>query len=198
MLIPKGTYGGELTVKKSRFICHALPVSSTEEVKAYITHARLTHPQANHVVHAYILGRRGDIFGMSDDHEPRNTAGRPVLEVLKGSKITNILILVIRYFGGTKLGTGGLVKAYGESAKLALSGLETEVEEDKRSFMIMVPYQLYEQVKLMLQAHQAEVESEVFETEVAVKGMVPEHQSRDLEEALQEISSGSLTLGSCN
>src|SRR5574344_183749 len=81
---------------------------------------KIQYADATHVVHAFVTGTFGEVNGMSDDGEPAGTAGRPVLEVLKGSNITNVLLTVTRYFGGTLLGTGGLVKAYGDCAKLAI------------------------------------------------------------------------------
>jgi len=126
MLIPLKTVSVEIVIKKSRFIAIATPLDSPEQAKSHILQSRKEHPDASHVIHAYILGKRGDLFSMSDDREPRNTAGRPVLEVLKGSGITNILVIVIRYFGGTKLGTGGLVRAYSAAAKEALSCIPVE------------------------------------------------------------------------
>ncbi len=192
MLIPKGTSAGELEVKKSRFISQAVAVSSPEEVKHHIARVRSEHPQAHHVVHGYVLGDRGDIFGMSDDHEPKHTAGRPVLEVVKGSGITNVLVLVVRYFGGTKLGTGGLVKAYGESAKLALSNLRTEPLIEKRTCRFIAPYGLYEQAKLLLQKHHGEISDEQFETDVTITAVLPAAQVQELAAELQDLSSGTI------
>src|SRR5690554_2814069 len=115
MRIPISPASAEIEIKRSRFIAIVEPVTDTETMKTLISATRAQHPQANHVVHAAIMGEQGSQFSYSDDHEPKNTAGRPVLEILKGSDITNILLMVVRYFGGTLLGTGGLVKAYGNA-----------------------------------------------------------------------------------
>ncbi len=194
MKVPTGSCSGAFEVKKSKFLYHALFLSDQEEVKKHIAAARAAHPQADHVVHAYILGKQGDIFGMSDDHEPKHTAGRPVLEVLKGSGITNVLVLIIRYFGGTKLGTGGLVKAYGEAAKQAAAGLSTEPLTEKHRFLLQIPYPLYEQVKLLLAEFHAEVSDERFETEITLEGQIPDDHAELLQHQLQELSAGTVSM----
>ncbi len=194
MLIPKGTSRGELEIKKSRFLYEAHPVSCREDVISLVSAAREKHPQANHVVHAFVLGHGGDIFGMSDDREPRNTAGRPALEVLKGSGITNTAVLVIRYFGGTKLGTGGLVKAYGDAAREALKNLPTEPLVVRISFFLTTPYPLYEQVRLVLLAHRADILEEQFTTEITMSGLIPEDEKEPLSRTLLELSSGNIIL----
>ena len=119
MKVLKEERSTELIVKKSRFIAIARKCNDPAEVKRIVDQTRAQYPDATHVVHAAVMGSQ---FSYSDDHEPKNTAGRPALEVLKGSGITNIIVLIIRYFGGTLLGTGGLVKAYGDSTKMVLDG----------------------------------------------------------------------------
>jgi uncharacterized YigZ family protein len=123
--IPLESAQTELEVRKSKFLAFALPCTSLTDAKHMVSTLKAEHPGANHVVHAAVIGERGDEFSYSDDREPKNTAGRPALEVLKGSGITNVAIFIVRYFGGTLLGTGGLVKAYGESAKKVLEILKT-------------------------------------------------------------------------
>ena len=194
MKVPTGSCSGAFEVKKSKFLYHALPAADPEEVKKHIAAARAAHPQANHVVHAFILGKQGDIFGMSDDHEPKHTAGRPALEVLKGSGITNVLVLIIRYFGGTKLGTGGLVKAYGEAAKRAVAELATEPLTEKDRFLLRIPYPLYDQVTLLLQEYRGEVFQERFATEITLEGQIPRDRTEALQHQLQELSAGSVSL----
>ena len=103
-------------------------------ISSKVKQIRDEHPNATHVVHAAVIGPKGDLYSMSDDREPKNTAGRPALEVLKGSGVTNILVCIVRYFGGTLLGTGGLVKAYGDSTKEVLGVIKTEPLIAKVSF----------------------------------------------------------------
>lgn len=194
MHIPLQRTSAEIEIKRSRFIAIACAVDSAEHAKATIKAAWDEHPQATHIVYGYQLGKQGDLFGLSDDGEPHGTAGRPVLEVIKGSGITNLLIMVLRYFGGTKLGTGGLVKAYTESAQAVLARLPTEELIDKYSFRIQLPYALYEPVRMMLDAHQASVDGEEFLTEVRLAGTLPRHTADAVRAALQELSAGQVEI----
>ncbi|MCI8957352.1 MAG: YigZ family protein [Eubacterium sp.] len=108
---------GEVIEKKSRFIAHVLPVQSEEEALTHIERIKKEYWDARHNCYAFIIGRNSEIQRFSDDGEPQGTAGKPILEVLVNGNIRNTLIVVTRYFGGTLLGTGGLVRAYGLSAK---------------------------------------------------------------------------------
>ncbi len=110
----------ETVEKKSRFLGVIKPVFSEEEAKAFIDETRKKYWDATHNVFAYQIGEKNEIQKFTDDGEPQGTAGKPILEVLKGEEIKNAIIIVTRYFGGTLLGTGGLVRAYGKAAKLAL------------------------------------------------------------------------------
>lgn len=194
MKIPLHPAHYELEVKKSRFIALALPCTSLAEVKDLVTRTKADHPGANHVVHASVIGDHGDEFSCSDDHEPKNTAGRPALEVLKGSGVTNVAILIIRYFGGTLLGTGGLVKAYGESAKKVLEILETEELVMKCNFAITTSYSCYEPIKKSLIEANAAIIDEQFATEVLIKGTVAIQEKEHLSKVITEISNGRDTI----
>ena len=110
----------ELIEKKSRFIATVRPVKDENEAKAFIAEMRKKYWDATHNVFAYQIGERNEIQRSSDDGEPQGTAGKPVLDVLMGGDIKNTAVVVTRYFGGTLLGTGGLVRAYGRSAKLGI------------------------------------------------------------------------------
>lgn len=110
----------EITEKKSRFIAHVKPIKNEQEAQEYIDAIKKQYWDARHNVHAYQLGERNEIQRYSDDGEPGGTAGMPVLDVLRGEDIKDTIIVVTRYFGGTLLGTGGLVRAYSKSAKEGL------------------------------------------------------------------------------
>ena len=110
----------ELVEKKSKFIATVCPVKSEEEARAFIAEMRKKYWDATHNVFAYQIGERNEIQRSSDDGEPQGTAGKPVLDVLAGGDIKNTAIVVTRYFGGTLLGTGGLVRAYGRCAKIGI------------------------------------------------------------------------------
>ncbi|MBR1444073.1 MAG: YigZ family protein [Firmicutes bacterium] len=110
----------EIVEKKSRFIACVFPVESEEEAQSMIESIRKKHHSARHNCYAYQIGTKNEIQKASDDGEPSGTAGKPILEVLTGENVKNTLIVVTRYFGGILLGTGGLVRAYGKSAKAGL------------------------------------------------------------------------------
>ncbi len=159
MRIPTKSYTDEIEIKRSRFIGVGYYIDDKEEIKGIITSLRKAHPQANHVVHAAIIGKQGEFNSVSDDKEPKNTAGRPVLEVLKGSGLTNIIVCVVRYFGGTLLGTGGLVKAYTEAAQLVVNNIESEELVETSTFTFSIPYEYYDKVTKYLNQYQREIDS---------------------------------------
>lgn len=184
----------EIIVKKSRFISIALPCSSLEEIKSLVKQIRDEHPNATHVVHAAVIGPKGDLYSMSDDREPKNTAGRPALEVLKGSGVTNILVCIVRYFGETLLGTGGLVKAYGDSTKEVLDVIKTEPLIAKVSFSMMISYDFYELIKrLLVQVKASNVEEE-FTSGITIKGMIPLTEKEALSSKFVSITMGRCTI----
>lgn len=185
-----GRAEAEIEVKKSRFIAIAEPVGSLEEVKEAVNRVRAEHPNATHVVHAAVVGAAGTMYSSSDDREPKNTAGRPALEVVKGSGITNICVSIVRYFGGTLLGTGGLVKAYGDSAKEVLKVVETEPLIAKRSVEILLDYEFYTLFKRLVSDVDAKVDNEDFGTGIKVRLTLPEANYENLISALGDLGQG--------
>lgn len=126
----------EIVEKKSRFIGQVFPVSTEEEALKLIEQTRKKYWDARHNCYAYILGEYGEITRCTDDGEPAGTAGRPILEVLQGEGIQDVLLIVTRYFGGTLLGTGGLVRAYSQAAKAGLSA--SQVLEKVRGHQLTI------------------------------------------------------------
>lgn len=187
MKVLKEERKAELIVKKSRFIAIARTCSDPAEVKKIVDETRAQYPDATHVVHAAVMGNQ---FSFSDDHEPKNTAGRPALEVLKGSGITNIIVLIIRYFGGTLLGTGGLVKAYGDSTKLVLDGIQTEELVEKTPFSMTIGYEMYESTKRILASVNADSVKEDFGTEITISGQMPVSAKDSLVSQISDLSNG--------
>ena len=118
---------GEIVEKKSRFIAQAAPVQSEEEAYAFIEKIKKKHYDARHNCFAFSVGGENPLLRFSDDGEPQGTAGKPILAEITGADIHNICIVVTRYFGGTLLGTGGLVRAYSEACKEALKNAETHL-----------------------------------------------------------------------
>ncbi len=191
MKVLKEERSAELIVKKSRFIAIARKCNDPAEVKRIVDQTRAQYPDATHVVHAAVMGSQ---FSYSDDHEPKNTAGRPALEVLKGSGITNIIVLIIRYFGGTLLGTGGLVKAYGDSTKMVLDGIATEELVEKARFSLTIGYEMYESVKRILGALKADSVTEDFATEISISGQIPISEKESLVSRISDLSNGRRTV----
>ena len=184
----------EIEIKKSRFISIAYPVESLEEVKEKVILTRSLHPNASHVVHSAVVGKSGTLFSSSDDREPKNTAGRPSLEVLKGSGITNICICTVRYFGGTLLGTGGLVKAYGDSTKEVLKIVKTEELIERKSFTAVMQYDHYTLAKRLLDETTATDITEDFGVGITIKGKIPLSMHDILQKGFQNIGQGRIQL----
>jgi uncharacterized YigZ family protein len=126
--------------KGSKFIAYAHKVYSDEEVKDILNKIKKDHPQARHVCYAYRLGIDGENYRYNDDGEPSGTAGKPIYGQLLSFNVTNVLIAVVRYFGGTKLGVGGLITAYKEAAKNALESAEIIEETAKRKLTFTFHY----------------------------------------------------------
>ena len=184
----------EIEIKKSRFISIAYPVESLEEVKEKVILTRSLHPNATHVVHSAVVGKSGTLFSSSDDREPKNTAGRPSLEVLKGSGITNICVCTVRYFGGTLLGTGGLVKAYGDSTKEVLKIVKTEELIERESFTAVMQYDHYTLAKRLLDETTATDITEDFGVGITIKGKIPVSNHNNLQNGFQNIGQGRIQL----
>lgn len=193
MLIPTGRAEAEIEIKKSRFIAVAIPTETMDGVKEAVLSVRKEHPDANHVVHASVIGKAGTMFSSSDDREPKNTAGRPALEVLKGSGITNITVAIVRYFGGTLLGTGGLVKAYGDSAKEVLKVVPTEPLIEKTSFRMILPYNSYTLIKRLIDEKEAIISSENFDINITLEGTIPADSWDDFLRDAMDIGQGRIS-----
>ena len=184
----------EIEIKKSRFISIAYPVESLEEVKEKVILTRSLHPNATHVVHSAVVGKSGTLFSSSDDREPKNTAGRPSLEVLKGYGITNICVCTVRYFGGTLIGTGGLVKAYGDSTKEVLKIVKTEELIERESFTAVMQYDHYTLAKRLLDETTATDITEDFGVGITIKGKIPLSMHDILQKGFQNIGQGRIQL----
>ena len=153
MLVLNNKPQAEIVIKRSRFISEMFAIPGTQEGARDFLRQRKEQwagQGLTHLVHAFIVGPGANVLSCSDDGEPSGTAGRPVLEVLKGSGITNVMLTVARFFGGIKLGTGGLVKAYTESAQAVLALAETSELVPMVQFRITAPYSCHERIKLLL------------------------------------------------
>jgi uncharacterized YigZ family protein len=189
--VPARTVRVENVVVNSRFIATIGRADSVQEAKAFIQAVRDEMPDASHHVYAFKAGYGGSVIeGMSDDGEPSGTSGPPVLAVLRGADLGNVVIVVTRYFGGIKLGTGGLVRAYSGAAKDALAALPVEPKIEKHYVGITIPYSLYERLTALLARHGAEIDGEEFDAEVTVYAYLPVDQLDAITGALQDLTAG--------
>ncbi|MDO3720501.1 YigZ family protein [Marinobacter sp. chi1] len=174
--VPAGYLERETEVKKSRFIARIAPVSSREEVKAWLDEAHNDHPDARHVCWAYQLGRPGSAAeaGMSDDGEPSGTAGKPILNVIQHKDMGDVLVMVIRYFGGIKLGAGGLVRAYAGAAESVLSAVDRVVQQPMAPVTVTMQFADEQPVRHWCEVHGAEVVSVDYGNRVTAQLQVPE------------------------
>ena len=191
-LVPAGDGVGELVEKKSRFIGHIFAVETEEEALARLKEMRETYWDANHNVYAYII--RGGATRYSDDGEPGGTAGMPVLEILRHENLCQVCCVVTRYFGGTLLGTGGLVRAYGKTARLALENAGIARRCLWAALEVPCPFPLYEQVKRCVLDRGGKIEDTVYGSDVLLRVLVPEEDRERLIAVLTDLSAGRLTI----
>lgn len=188
----------ELEIKRSRFLAEVFPVSSQAEARSLLKQQKEKYEDATHVVHGFVLGPAGEVLGMSDDGEPAGTAGRPVLDVLKGRGCTNILLTVTRWFGGTLLGTGGLVKAYGDSAKAVLEVASFHELVLCRPFHFSVDYDQYQLVKRYLDSGLATGDfsslTEDFGTQIQLAGFVKSLVAEKLNIFVKDLTKGATSV----
>ena len=186
----------ELVVCRSRFIGYGCRIDCAEAARNLVRRERELHPGCTHVVFAYRHGASGDLFGMSDDREPKGTAGKPILDLLKGEGVTNVLVAVTRYFGGTKLGTGGLVKAYTATARGVVDKLALADYVEMAQFTLHAAYDLYERASRFVVETGGRIDDVAFGERVTMIGRVPAQRWSDLHELLLGLSSGRFGLES--
>ena len=193
--IPGGEARIELQVKNSRFIGRAAYTPSVDEARAFIDRVKAEEPGCTHAVYAFAVGYGTSVtHGMSDAGEPSGTAGRPALAVVKGSGLGDVTVVIVRYFGGTKLGTGGLVKAYTETAQLALAELPRTEKVEVHTVTLAIPYGSYEQIKRLIEAFHGQVEAETFTTEVTLRLVFAVEDLPNFAAAVSEATSGQVTV----
>lgn len=154
--------------KGSKFLAFAIPVQSEEEVKAFIAQKRKEHHLAVHVCSAFRLGADKKLYRASDDGEPSNSAGPPILGQIQAFDLTNVLIAVVRYYGGTNLGVGGLITAYRTAAKAALEAAQIVEKEEEIQFAIQFPYEKLYLVMDLLKKANVEILEQKLDTECSL------------------------------
>lgn len=184
----------EISEKKSRFIATVMPVKSQEEVDAFINELKKEYWDASHNCYAYQMGERNEIQRFSDDGEPQGTAGKPILEVLKGEELRDTAIVVTRYFGGTLLGTGGLVRAYGRSAKEGVLAAGIIERLLMRRYIITIPYTLVGKIQYLLAENGYITEDEIYTDEVKLHILVEEDACDAFEKQIVEHTRAEATI----
>ena len=179
---------GEIVEKKSRFIGQIKPVYSEEEAYAFVEQIKKKHYDARHNCFAFSIGDEMPLLRFSDDGEPQGTAGKPILEVINGSGIHNICIVVTRYFGGTLLGTGGLVRAYTDAAKEALGNCETKRKQRIYPIKVTTDYAERGKIQYIIESADVRVVDKVFTDEVVFWLEVPVDSKDKLVVAITEAS----------
>jgi len=173
--IATAVFERQYVVKKSRFIARVVPVESREQALAAVRRAKADFPDARHHCWAYILGPPGDAHnaGMSDDGEPSGTAGKPILNVLQHGKLGDVLVVVIRYFGGIKLGAGGLVRAYGTATGLALDSAPSRVRRDMQTYRLSGEFSQEQLIRHWLSTVEGEMKDVEYGEQVVFQLVLP-------------------------
>lgn len=178
-----------LIEKKSKFISHVKPVSNEEEALEFLSNIRSQHPAATHNVYAYVIDEN-NIYRYSDDGEPGGTAGMPVLDTIRNSGLVDVIVVVTRYFGGTLLGTGGLVRAYSASAKYGLeeSGIITRIMCDIVS--VKTEYDLVGKLQYHFANNEYIITDTVYENDVTFFIATPKLDTEKVITELTELTNG--------
>ena len=186
----------ETIINKSRFICYLKPCTSIVQAKEIVKEIIELHPQARHHCYAFATkaANNSQGYGFSDDGEPSGTAGRPMLSALQYGDVGEICAVVVRYFGGVKLGTGGLQRAYGGSVKQALTLIKSKVKIAMTSKTLTCDYQQIDDVLHRIKHFNGDVLSQEYLQQVTLKINVPQKNVAELEKQLQTLSAGSIKL----
>lgn len=181
---------GEIIEKKSRFIATVRSVETEQEAAAFIEEMKKKYWDARHNCSAFVIGSRGELTRCSDDGEPSGTAGRPMLEVLLGSEVRNVAVVVTRYFGGTLLGTGGLVRAYTQAVKEGLANCITGVMRQGQEIALQTDYTDVGKVLYILGQQGLEPMESKYEQDVQLTILIPAEHAPGLHKELVEATCG--------
>ena len=194
-LVPAQEFRNEMRVENSRFITTIAPAFSVDEAKDFIAKIKTEFVDASHNVPAFIIGHGASkISHSSDDGEPSGTAGRPALSVLQGSKIGDVVVVITRYFGGTKLGKGGLVRAYGDAVRNILEIAPLAQKTSTQTVKFTIAYSLYELVKRLILSHQGQILDEKFYAEVTITCRLLTKTYLSFNRDLQELTHGNVNV----
>jgi uncharacterized YigZ family protein len=192
-LVPAQSWQTELEIKRSKFLVHAANAGSRQLADEFIKDLRVQHPQANHVCWAYIAGPPNTtIRSMSDDGEPSGTAGMPMLKVLEYSGYGDIVVAVVRYFGGTKLGTGGLQRAYSDAVSLLLKDLPLQLKIARTNLTFSYIYAYEGSVSRLIERYDIANLSVDYDQQIKVNISVPSNQMSAFKSELVNLTSGNV------
>ncbi|WP_347562698.1 YigZ family protein [Clostridium sp. HBUAS56010] len=181
---------GEITEKKSRFIANFKPAASEEEALAFIEEMRKKYWDARHNCYAWIIGKKGEEKRCSDDGEPSQTAGKPMLDILEGEELVNVCVVVTRYFGGTLLGTGGLVRAYSGAVREGLKACTTLMVQPAKKVLLSTDYNGIGKLQYLLGQMEILTLDSQYTDQVALTILVPDEKEEKLENEIREATSG--------
>ena len=181
-------------IKKSRFICHIKRVTTEEEARNFIQAVKKEHYKATHNCSAFILGERSEMKRSSDDGEPSGTAGVPMLGVLENHQLTNVCAVVTRYFGGIKLGAGGLIRAYAGSVALAIKEIGSVHIKEQLGLRLTLSYSQYQELPNFLKAKQLQEQDTAFTDQVQTTLFVDKDDKESVIESLIELFNGKIDI----
>ncbi len=191
--IPAREVRTEIVVVNSRFISTAGPAFSVEEAREFVSRMKAEFSDASHNVPAYLIGYGASVIAhCTDAGEPSGTAGRPMLAVLQGSGLGDVVVVVTRYFGGTKLGTGGLVRAYTDATKAVLEALPRAEKAPTHTVMVAAPYPYYEQIKLLVEEHHGQMLDQEFAVDVTLTARFTLERFEPFQAGLRELTRGTV------
>nr|WP_257610692.1 YigZ family protein [Oenococcus oeni] len=198
MITVKQNSTKELIIKKSRFIADIYPLKEEQEAKKIIENVRKKNPNANHVVFAYTVGLNREIQRMSDNGEPVGTAGKPVLDVITKNNLINVLITVTRYFGGIKLGAGGLIRAYSQSASQTIENAQLATLVNYDRLQLIFDYSLIDKLKYFIEKQKAVVMETNYQAKVQAVILVETSDSKNFQKRLIDLFSGRIIVKKIN
>lgn len=181
---------GEIVEKKSRFIANVFPVKKEEEALEFLEKIRKEHWNATHNCFAYTIGEKDQIQRCSDDGEPSGTAGRPILDVLLGEKVHNVIVVVTRYFGGTLLGTGGLVRAYSKATQEGLKQSTIIEKFTGKEISVVTDYNGIGKIQYIIGQMELTVEEIQYTDIVTLLILLPLEQAETFEKKVIEVTAG--------
>ena len=173
--------------RKSKFYGYAFPVNTEEEVKSILEVLRKKHPSANHVCYAWQMGVESVSYRANDDGEPNNSAGMPIYGQIQSFEVTNVLIAVVRYFGGVKLGVGGLIQAYREGARLALEASDIVEKVEFAKIILNFEYPKMNVVMRLLKQHRIDIVSQKMELGCEMEISVQKSKVKEMIELLRQV-----------